>query len=217
MKYFFRLVGLLTILGLFQSAAHAAGEAEFWNWFQQNEERLFAGGAGSEETITQLGAELRKVNEAVTFEFGPIFKDGKKEFVITADGNKTAFPAVEALYASAPELPRWIWVKFRPRRAVISDMGFGDRFVKSGDVNYLMFTDADKVGIMLFFDEYNADEEITFGQIGYLMLDEALGEYAVETQVGLIEFQPRTSEFFAQSSPLKNLPAQFDEYWAGKR
>ncbi|HEX4985295.1 MAG TPA: hypothetical protein VFV71_04395 [Burkholderiales bacterium] len=177
---------------------------------------MFTGGPGNAATFGQLNAELKKVDESLAFEFGPIPRDGRKEFVISADGNKRAFPAVEALYAKAPDLPRWIWVKFRPRRAVISDMQLGGRFVKSGDVNYLMFADADKVGLILFFEEYTPEEEITFGQIGYLMLDEALGEYAVETRVGLIEFQPRTSEFFPQSSPLRNLPAQFDEYWAGQ-
>ena len=216
MKKFLALLTMLASVCLLQSAANAAGEVEFWNWFQQNEERLFMGGSDSAAAYEALGTELKKVDESLTYEFGPLIRDGKKEFVISADGNKRAFPAVEDLYAKAPPLPRWTWTKFRQRRENISDMQFGGRFVRAGDVNYLMFQDNDKVGLMLFFDGYDGSEEVTFGQIGYLMLDEALGEYAVETKVGLIEFQPRTSEFYSQSSPLKNLPAQFDEYWAGK-
>jgi hypothetical protein len=61
---------------------------------------------------------------------------------------------------------------------------------------------------------YKDSDRGTYGQIGYLFLDEALGEYAVETQVGFVEFQPRESEYFGQSHPLRELPRDFDDYWA---
>jgi hypothetical protein len=69
---------------------------------------------------------------------------------------------------------------------------------------------------VLFFDGYNQNDKNTFGQIAYLFLDEALGEYAVEMQVGFIEYQSRQSKYFQQASPLVELPAHFDEFWAKK-
>lgn len=54
-----------------------------------------------------------------------------------------------------------------------------------------------------------------FGQIGFLLLDEALGEYAVEVQVGFIKFESRESKYFSEASPLLDLPAQSDAFWAG--
>ena len=71
---------------------------------------------------------------------------------------------------------------------------------------------AEQVGIVLFFNGYSDQEKSTYRQIGYLFLDEALGEFAVESQVGFVEFRAADSNDFSQSRPLKELPAQFDEY-----
>jgi len=65
----------------------------------------------------------------------------------------------------------------------------------------------------LTFDEA---QKGTYGQIGYLFLDEALGEYAVETQVGFVEFHSKESKYFGQSHPLRELPGDFDAY-VGRR
>ena len=203
------------VLGLFGAKTRPAPEAEFWQWFAANEDRLFAWESDREVTFDKLAAALRKVHPDLTFEFGPVV-DGKREFVISAGGIKDAFAAVEALYGSAPEMKRWQWVKFRPRRAPLNDIEFGGRSIRAEEVHYLLASDEPKVGIVLFFDGYNEAEKSVFGQIGYLMLDEALGEYAVEMQVGFIEFHSRDSEYFPQASLLAELPAHFDEFWARK-
>jgi hypothetical protein len=136
--------------------------------------------------------------------------------VISAGGVKTAFPAVEALYSSAPSLKRWKWVKFRPRRDPLSNIEFGGKSIQSKDVHFLLARDEPRVGIVLFFNGYNEAERTAFRQIGYLFLDEALGEYEVEMKVGFIEFQARDSRHFKNALPLVELPAQFDEFWAKK-
>src|ERR1700692_1741982 len=90
-------------------------EQAFWKWFQSNESSLFAFEKDQEHTFDRLGAEVHKLNPSLTFECGPK-ENGRREFVISADGIREAFPEVEALYASAPSLPRWKFIKFRPRR-----------------------------------------------------------------------------------------------------
>jgi len=203
------------IFSSFSGNVSASDEIEFWDWFATNEYRLFTFETNREAVFDELGAKMRRVNGDLTFEFGPI-EDGKREFVISAGGIKSAFPAVEALYRSAPKLERWVWVKYRPRRLPINDLEFGGKKIQTDDVRYLMAKDGDKVGIVLFFEGYSDDQKNTYGQIGYLFLDEALGEYAVETQVGFIEFESQDSQYFSQSHPLKELPEQFDEYWGRK-
>ena len=209
------IAGTLIVFALFSSRANASSEDAFWKWFAKNEQRLFAFEKQQEATFADLEKQMKRVNPDHTFEFGPV-RDGKREFVISAGGIKAAFPAVEALYGNAPALPRWTWVKYRPRRLPINDLQFGGKTIKVDDVRYLLAKDGDKVGVVLFFDGYNEKEKTTFGQIGYLFLDEALGEYSVETQVGFIEFQGRESKHFAQSHPLKELPDHFDEVFGRK-
>lgn len=203
----------IMIFSLFGTKATASNEETFWKWFVANEPRLFAFESDREPTFDALTKQLNRVNGDLTFEFGPI-TNGKREFVISAGGIKAAFPAVEALYSKAPSLPRWIWVKFRPRRLPINDLEYDGKKVRVDDVRYLLAKDGDKVGVVLFFDGYNEAQKGIYGQMGYLFLDEALGEYVVETQVGFIEFQSRASRHFGQSHPLEELPRDFDNYIA---
>ena len=187
-------------------------EPQFWNWFQANEDALFHFERQQEEVFDSLSDAMSQVHADLTFEFGPV-KRGKREFVISAAGIKSAFPAVEALFAAAPHLPRWTWTKFRPGRSTVSDIEFGEVAVAGDDVRYLLARDGDKIGILLFLPGFQPDRESDFGQIGYLMLDEALGELAVETQVGFIEIMSKQSEYFDRSLPLQELPAHFDKAW----
>lgn len=193
----------------------SSSEEKFWSWFTKNEQRLFEFEADREKIFDELARTMKQVNPDLTFEFGPI-QNGKREFVISAGGIKSAFPAVESLYGKAPSLPRWVWVKYRPRRLPLNDLHYEGKEIKADEVNYLLAKDESKVGIVLFFDGYNEDEKKIFAQIGYLFLDEALGEHAVETQVGFVEFHGRDSKYFAQSHPLRELPAHFDEHFGRK-
>ena len=209
------LAALLTLTIFTDSAEGSSSEDTFWRWFTKNEQRIFAFEADREAIFDELGKQMEQVNPELTFEFGPI-QDGKREFVISAGGIKSAFPAVEALYAKAPSLSRWVWVKYRPRRASLSDIEYGGKEIRAEEVHYLLAKDGDKVGIVLFFDGYKDDERTTFAQIGYLFLDEALGEHAVETQVGFVEFRGRDSKYFSQARPLRGLATQLDEYFGRK-
>ena len=203
-------------LSLFSARAYAKNEVAFWNWFVANEPRIFNFESNQEVVFAELTKELNRVNSSLTFEFGPV-ENSKREFVISAAGIRSAFPAVEALYNKAPRLPRWVWVKFRPRRFPLHDLTYGGKEVRAEDVRYLLAKDGDKVGIVMFFGGYKDSEKVTFGQIGYLFLDEALGEYTVETQVGFVEFQSRESKYFGRSHPLRELPGDFDDYVEQRR
>ncbi|MEO8673618.1 MAG: hypothetical protein ABI411_20080, partial [Tahibacter sp.] len=164
---------------LFGSTSRGTAEVDFWTWFAANKAQLFSCETDREAIFDKVGDALHKVHPDLTFEFGPV-AEGRREFVISADGVKAAFPLVESLYGSAPTLERWTWVKFRPRRLPIGTIKFAGKSIPSNDVHFLLASDEPKVGIVLFFDGCNEKEKNVFGQIGYLFLDEALGEYAVE-------------------------------------
>ena len=105
MKRLFTVGVLLMVVSLIGCKAPAGDEAAFWKWFASNEARLFSFERDQEAIFDELGAEMHRVNSDLTFEFGPV-QNGKREFVISAGGIKSAFPAVKALYRSAPELKR---------------------------------------------------------------------------------------------------------------
>jgi hypothetical protein len=209
------LVGVFIIMSFFpfKNAFAGSSEAKFWKWFVKNQDMLFEFEKDRENIFDKLSSEINKVNPNLTFEFSPKLESGKREFVISAAGIKDAFPVVEALYNSAPNLSKWIFIKFRPRRRPLNDVSFGGKSIKASEVHYKMFKDQEKVGLIIFLDGYNDAEKDTYGNIGYLFLDEALGEYDIEMKVGLIEFHSRESEYFEGSRPISELADHFDEYY----
>lgn len=204
------IIALMPIL-LF---AKKTKEEKFWAWFKANQADLHSFEKDREAIFDRLSHAMKEVHEELTFEFSPIRENGKREFVISAGGIKEAFPAVESLSAAAPELEKWLFLKYRQRRYPINDLEFDGKEVKAKEVHYAIFKDEDpaKVGIMLFFDGYTEKErESVWGQIGFLFLDEAIGEYDVEMHVGAIVFFGRGSKYFEHARPLAELPDHFDE------
>jgi hypothetical protein len=205
--------GVLLTVGFLSVFTAFAGPKEqtFWSWFQRNSDTLYHFERNRERIFDQLAAEMHRINPDLTFEFGPILDDGSREFVISAGGVKTAFPAVEELFASAPKLAAWKWVKFRPRRSSVSDIKILGRRLNASDVHYKLYDDDDeKVGIVLFIPGYSTAEKSFYEQAGFLMLDEALGEYTMETRVGFIEFAGMDDEKAPGAAPIRDLGPHFD-------
>ncbi|MBS1994790.1 MAG: hypothetical protein JSS86_00710 [Cyanobacteria bacterium SZAS LIN-2] len=212
-----RIGATISGLLLFLSACADTRQDRFWAWFQANENRLYHFEIDQEHTFDLLGAQLARVDPNLTFEFSPVRGDGTREFIISAGGIRSAFPAVETLYASAPKLARWKWIKFRPRRVPISDISFNGRTVRAADVKFRSYRDGSRLGLLLFVDGYNDADKKFYGQACYLILDEALGEYAVETQIGAIEVRGLTDPNAAAARPLVELASDFDEFLGASR
>lgn len=203
----FLRVFFIGIISFLCSTAQAAPESDFWKWFQKNEKMLFDFEKNQERTFDQLEKEMHKVDSTLTFEFGPK-EGGKREFVISADGVKEAFPSVEKLYAAAPPLKKWKLTKFRPRREPY-DITYQGVTVKADSVAVLIERDAGAAALTVLIPGYTSAQHETFVGITYLLLDQALGEFDVETRVGNIQVAAPSNEF-ARPVPLKNLAREFD-------
>ena len=202
---------VLALTSLLSASASASAEHSFWQWFQIHQDSLYEFERDQDRIFDTLSAQLHKVDSALTFEFGPK-RNGKREFIISADGIRAAFPKVEALYAAAPSLPKWIIVKFRPRRAPF-DIRFGDEIVKADDVSVTVHPQGDQVGLTVTIPGYDPAEHDRFAGFVYLFLDQALGEFDVETRVGTIDIQ-KPSNPAAAALSLRALPAAVDAYFA---
>lgn len=190
-------------------------EKKFWKYFQKNEEKIFNFEKNQEKIFDELASQLHKIDVNLTFEFGPI-KHTKREFVISADGIKSTFISVEKLYEQAPQLKLFDVTKFKPRREILNDIQIADTKIKSSDVKYVLLKDENphKIGIILLFENYKDESKDLFGQIGFLLIDEALGEFDVETKVGAIDFTSYESEYYPNSKPLENLAKDFDNHFS---
>lgn len=195
---------------LFSFGETQSSEAGFWAWFEKNEAKLFEFERNQEVAFGKLKAEMAKVHPDLTFEFGPV-EEGRREFVISADGLRDAFPAVESLHASAPHLSRWTFVKFRPRRLPMA-VHLGYLQLEPSDVEVAVEADGDKAGFTVFVRGYNDARRKEFAQAAFLMLDQAIGEYDMETKVGFIEVKSFEQESSYQRHSLEKLSKMFDEF-----
>jgi len=182
-------------------------QQDFWNWFTKHEPDLFDFEKDREKIFDQIASELAKVDPDLTFEIGP--KEPTRDFVISAAGIRRAFPAVVALSTTAPRLARWKIIAFRPRRPPMT-IELGDHCIDPDAVFFSLTDDGKLVGVSLFIPGL-ISSEIVFKQIGYLLLDEALGEYDVETKIGLIEMLAPESRQRGDRYPFRELAKHFDQ------
>lgn len=194
----------------------ASPEQTFWRWFTKNEPRLYHFENEQERIFDELSREIRKVDRSLTFEFGPE-TNGKREFVISADGIREAFSKVESLYQSAPKLEHWVFLKFRPRR-VPMDLKLQDITVKAADVRVLISRGAErKIALLVLFPEFEPPKERFYTHAAFLFLDQALGEYDVETKVGYVGAGSTNQKDTASSVSLSELGQAFDQQYQTTR
>jgi hypothetical protein len=186
----------------------ANAEKRFWKWFVEHENELLDCEADIKARFDKLHSALLRVHPDLVFEFGP--KGPRREFVISAGGIKSAFSAVASLVAAAPDLPRWRIIAFRPRRETIDRVQIGSTQVDPNDVAFSLLTRGAQIGLCLYLPGFS-EENAALKQIAYLMLDEALGEYDVETKIGLIRMLSSESPAEYQRYALPELPRLFDE------
>jgi hypothetical protein len=186
-----------------------SSEEQFWNWFKENEGELFDFETDREAMFDRIAEQLHKVDPDLTFEFGPK-RAGSREFVISAGGMKLGFPAVTSLVESAPSLSRWHVIAFRPRRHPMNVLQLGGKTIDPQDVEFSLLDDGKNAGVYLFIPGFR-DVDVDMKQIGYLLLDEALGEYDVESKVALIKMFSPEVRTDGVRYPLAELPMRFDQ------
>ena len=189
---------------------------KFWKWFVEHEQDLFNFEKDKERIFDELADELQKVDGDLTFEFGP--KEATREFVISAGGIKRAFPVVTALTAAAPCLKNWQITAFRPRRDTLQTdplqtVEFRGKSVDAKNVRFTLLDNGQIAGIYLFIPGFQ-DGDTDLQQIAYLLLDSLLGEYDVETKLGLIKLFSPEANTQGKRYPLSALPNAFDELTA---
>ena len=166
----------------------ASSEERFWQWFEQNSSRLFAFETDRDGVFRDLTAALHKVHEGLTFEFGPV-KNGKREFIVSADGIRDRFPAVQNLVAAAPAMSQWTVIPFRPPKGIGTVIQYEGQRVGPEDVWFRAEADGDRIGLTLFVRGLTEETKQAFGGATFILLDSALGEFTVETRVGYIEWE----------------------------
>lgn len=167
----------------------SSAEARFWAWFTRNSERLFNFERDPEPIFDELSEALQEVAPGLTFEIGSA-DDGRREFIVSADGLLELFPAVERLVAAAPAMRQWTVIAFRPPRGCEFAIEIDGHRLSPDEVWFTAEADGELTGLVLYLPGLTPENEDALAQAAYLMLDTAIGEYATETLIGFIERRP---------------------------
>ncbi len=182
--------------------------AEFWEWFMDNEERFFKIEENLNARLSELNTELGRVNSKLCVEPSPV-RDGRRELVIGPGGIKEAFPIAAAVVEAAPSMERWIPVKYKQRH-LIGPIIYEGVPCDPEDVRFTMTPEDKKLDIRLYMKGYEGPRHFPrYGQVAFVMLDGALGEYDVAFGIGGVAIEP-FERAPATAKPFRELPTEFD-------
>ncbi|WNS77903.1 hypothetical protein RRU94_05340 [Domibacillus sp. DTU_2020_1001157_1_SI_ALB_TIR_016] len=178
----------MPIKRLFQKKDQAA---LFWQWFKEVQQDYYQLSEENYEPLfNQLEKKLRKVHKDLAFEFSADLINGKREFIISADGVEELFPVVRELVDQAPSLNGFDIIAFRQPSEEGCHISIDGLTLTDEDVyfDYLYDPEAELVDLRFFIKGFDA-ENMAYDQAVFIMMDTVLGEYDAATKVGSIEMR----------------------------
>lgn len=172
---------------------------EFWNWFTKNESAINRGiEKNANDFAFDIYAELTKVHPELHFEIPFERKNGKREFIISADGIKEIFPEVIALAEVAPNYEDWIITPFRPRtyqRNQVTEMD--GIFLSYEDIYFSYIKKENRLDMNVYIKNYDGVDN-RYVHAYFILLDTLIGEYDAVTFISntsVFPLEPLTDIF----------------------
>ena len=185
-------------------------EAAFWNWFIENREPFDTFEPGQDTVLDLLHDELLRYRDGLVFELSQP-TEGIRELVISADGLRELFSAVEKLCGSAPAIPGWKITAFRPRMSLDSLLKFEGREFDPAEIWFHPMSEDGAFDLILYVPSFSEDERSAIVNGCYVLLDMALGERDVVTGIRYLDHHPLPIDPEAEGLlPFRTLPEVFD-------
>lgn len=162
----------------------------FWEWFGKNEQVYYElAEVKQEKAMNELYKRLQKVNKHLAYEFSYELLEGKREFVISADGMVEAFDDVLDLVDAAPELEGFVVIPFRQPNEEEFAVTYGAVEVSQDDLYYTAEDNGD-FDLTIYAKGLSADNEDEYIPAIFILLDSLIGEFYVGTRIGELDFKP---------------------------
>ena len=179
----------------------------FWTWFVEHAQELRVEKDGV-KAMQRIGDELAKIDSDLIAEIG--VNGETRELVISADGHKELFPRVQEVYAARPaHVEGWAIVAFRQRDPRLDGMSIelNGKAITAKDLKFVATPVDGKLDIQVFIPGFTTNEEM--GTLAYVILDHTIGEYDMETKIGVIDLAA-IDNAPSTARPLDQLPAAVD-------
>jgi len=183
---------LLCLTILISAQIQADQYSRFWDWFQNNQSTYYAMNFDDhdqiEDLFDELAAQLVSIDDNLTFEFGKL-PNGTMDFVISAGGITSSFPNVINIVSKAPKIENWRVTSFRQPKNINYIIEMEGIELDPSSVQFQLYRDGEKIGVVLHIPNYEKTANKIYEQLGFLLLDQTLGEYSVGTKLGFVDFE----------------------------
>ena len=195
---------------------------KFWAWFTENEKRLRKFEENPDKYLTEVLTQAKKIQSGLAIEFEPP-KNGIINMTVSADGDRTLFPAVKSIIGKAPKIEGWNFIAFRQRMDLEKVKGMKlkaeDHELDPEKMKFFPVIHGDSLDLIIYAKGVT---EENFNQVAYgglLLLDNILGEYDCVTKVRSYDFHdmPVKKEELEGLLPLIDLVTYVDNFHRSKK
>ncbi|AIO18536.1 hypothetical protein KQ51_00656 [Candidatus Izimaplasma bacterium HR1] len=151
---------------------------KFWEWFLSRSEYIYAQLETNVDDIAlEITEHVKKVHEDIEFEIPFELVKEKRILILSADGDEVLFPIVEELVESAPVIPTWDIVAFRPRlhqkNQIIDLDGITMDYF---DIYFKWEIDNNQLILDVYIKNFDGSDN-RYVHLYFLLLDSLIGEY----------------------------------------
>jgi hypothetical protein len=165
----------------------------FWNWFKENNEKYLdldtINSSEREMLLDELLKELHKYTDKLFFQIGEN-NEGKKELIITAEGDKNYFNQVEYFVALAPEFVKWNIIALKPARKGNFITNYEGISINTANTWFQPLKNAanpQAIGLRICTPDFKTEKERKFLFAAFEVLDSLLGEKTNALNIQYVE------------------------------
>lgn len=189
---------------------------EFWEWFQKHEPEIFDFENNQETIFKSLSKKLYSVHPSLGFAFHEEIQEGKREIILSPNGDKLAIPFLNILHDLMPALDRWQVTLYKPRIQIsdsLKPVEMKNTVFDPGRVTFVLFAKDALIYIIFFVEGYeDKQNQETLQTCVIILLDQLIGEYNAMNKIGDVMIEPADTPFEqGKKYPLNYLPLAFDE------
>ena len=190
----------------------------FWIWFNENNSMFNnINDQNRDDLLDTLLERLHKIQEGLSVEVSEEFK-GKRDIVISAEGDRDLFPIVQKIVGAAPKMEGWTVTAFRQPVNIDFTLEYQGLKFKPSQMFFFPVIDQDTLDLIIYAKSINKYDSNTVNHYGLITMDNVLGEYDCVTKVRYYDFHDLDEgEDKRDLRPLKELRAFVDSFHSQKK
>ncbi len=167
----------------------------FWHWFAEQEAYIHQELEQHPDAIAEaIATKLKTIHPDLVFDIPFELENGKRQLILSADGDASLFDLVFSLVDAAPDLPNWNIVALRPRTNQADQaIDLAGLYLEYEDIFFRITNDDLPLELEIYIRGYdNEDNRYVHGF--FLLLDTLLGEYDAVTYTETVAIHPYDDE-----------------------